>query len=49
MKGAMNVKQIARESSGPPLGSYVLNARIGRVAYVFMLISLQRHGQTRPH
>ena len=48
-KGAMNVKQIARECSGPPLGSYVLNACIGRVPYVFMLTSLQQHGQTRPH
>ena len=48
-KGAMNVKQIARECWGPPLGSYVLNACIGSVAYVSTLISLQQHGQTRPH
>ena len=45
----MNVKQIARERSGSPLGSYVLNARIGHVAYVSTLMSLQQHGQTRPH
>ena len=37
----MNVKQIARECSGPPLDSYVLNACIGHVAYVSMLMSLQ--------
>ena len=42
----MKVKQIARECSGPPLGSYVLNACIGRVAYVSTLISLQEHSQT---
>ena len=48
-KGAMNVKQIARECSGPPLGSYVLNAYIGRVTYMSTLMSLQKHGQTRPH
>ena len=48
-KGAMNVKQIARKCSGPPLGSYVLNACIGRVEYVSTLMSLQQHGQTRPH
>ena len=35
----MNVKQIAREYSGRPLGSYVLNACIGRVAYVSTLMS----------
>ena len=45
----MNVNQIAREYSGPPLGSYVLNACIARVAYVSTLINLQQHGQTRPH
>ena len=45
----MNVKQIARECSGPPLGSNVLNACIGRVAYMATLMSLQQHGQTRPH
>ena len=49
MKGAMNVKQIARECSEHPLGSYVLNARIGSVAYVSTLMSLLQHGQTRPH
>ena len=38
----MNVKQIARECSGPPLGSYVLNVCIGRVAYVTTLMSLQQ-------
>ena len=48
-KGALNVKQIAREYSRPPLGSYVLNVCIGRVAYVSTLLSLQQHGQTRPH
>ena len=45
----MNVKQIARECSWPPLGSYVLNACIGRVAYVSTLLSLEQHGQTSPH
>ena len=45
----MNVKQIARECSGPPLGSYVLNACNERVAYVSTLMSLQQHGQTRQH
>ena len=45
----MNVKQIVRECSGPPLGSYVLIACIGRVAYASSLMSLQQHGQTRPH
>ena len=40
----MNVKQIARECSGPSLGSYVLNVCIGRVAYVNTLMSLQQHG-----
>ena len=45
----MNVKQIALECLGPPLGSYVLNECIGRVAYVSTLMSLQQHGQTRPH
>ena len=48
-KGVMNVKQIARECSGPRLGSYLLNAFIARVAYVSTLMSLQQHGQTRPH
>ena len=45
----MNVKQIARECSGPPLGSFVLNVCIGLVAYVSTLMSLQQHGQTRPY
>ena len=45
----MNVKQIAREYSGPPLGPYVLKVCIGRVAYVSTLMSLQQHGQTHPH
>ena len=45
----MNVKQIARECLGPPQGSYVLNASIGRVAYVSTLMSLQQYGQTRQH
>ena len=45
----MNVKQIAREFSGPPLGSYVLNACIGSVEYVSTQISLQEHDQTRPN
>ena len=45
----MNVKQIAREYSGRPLGSYVLNMCIGRVAYVSTLMSLQQHGQTSSH
>ena len=45
----MNVKQIARERSGTPLGSYVLNACIVCVAYVSTLMSLQQYGQTRPH
>ena len=44
----MNVKQIDRECSGPPLGSYLLNACIGRVAHVSTLMSLQQRGQT-PH
>ena len=44
----MSVKQIALASSGPPLGSNVLNACVGRIAYVSTLISLQQHGQTRP-
>ena len=48
MKGAMSVKQIALACSGPPLSSNVLNACIGRVAYVSTLMSLQQHGQTRP-
>ena len=48
-KGAMNVKQIAWECSGPPVGSYVLKACIGRVAYESTLMSLQQNGQTRPH
>ena len=39
----MNVKQIAREYSGPPLGSYMLNASVVRVAYVSTLMSLQQH------
>ena len=47
-KGAMNVKQIAKECSGPPLGSYGLNACIGRVAYLSKLMSLQQHGKTHP-
>ena len=45
----MNLKQIARECSRPPLGSYVLNACIGGVAYVSTLMSLQLHGHTRAH
>ena len=45
----MNVKQIARECSGPPLGSYVLNACIESVEYVSTQISMQEHDQTRPH
>ena len=45
----MNVKQIARECLGPPLGSYVLNACIERVAYVTTLMSLQQYGQTHLH
>ena len=45
----MNVKQIAGEFLGPPLSSFVLNVCIGRVAYVSTLMSLQQHGQTRPH
>ena len=45
----MNVKQIAQECSGPPLSSYLLNECIGRVVYVSTLMSLQQHGQTRPH
>ena len=45
----MNVKEIARECSGPRLGSYVLNACIERVACVSTLMSLQQHGQTRLH
>ena len=45
----MNVKQTARECLEPPLGSYVLNACIGCVAYVTTLMSLQEYGQTRPH
>ena len=42
----MNMKQIARECSGLPLGSYVLNACIGCVAYVTTTISFQQYGQT---
>ena len=49
MKGAMSVKQIALACSGPLLSSNVLNACIGRVAYVSTLMSLQQHGQTRPN
>ena len=49
MKESMNVKQIAWECSGPPLGSYLLNSCIGRVAYVSLLMSLQQQWQTRPH
>ena len=49
MKGAMSVKQIALVGSGPPLSSNVLDACIGRVAYVSTLISLQQHEQTRPY
>ena len=45
----MNVKQIAREFSGPPLISYLLNACIGRVAYVSTLLSLHKHDQTHPY
>ena len=45
----MNVKQIARECSEPSLGSYVLNVCIERIAYVSMLMSLQRLGQTCSH
>ena len=45
----MNVKEIPRECSRSLLGSYVLNACIERVAYVSTLMSLQQHGQTRPH
>ena len=41
----MSVKQIALACSGPPLNSNVLNACIGRVAYVSTLMSLQQHGQ----
>ena len=44
----MSVKQIALVCLGPPLSSNVLNACIGRVAYVFTLMSLQQHEQTRP-
>ena len=44
----MSVKQIALACSGPPLSSNVLNAYIGRVAYVSTLISLKQHVQTRP-
>ena len=44
----MSVKQIALACSGLPLSSNVLNACIGRVAYVSTLMSLQQHGQTRP-
>ena len=44
----MSVKQIALACSEPPLSSNVLNACIGRVAYVSTLMSLQQHGQTRP-
>ena len=45
----MHVKQIARKCSEPPLGSYMLNVYIERVAYVYTLLSLQQHGQIRPH
>ena len=48
-KGSMSVKQIAPECSGPPLSSYVLDACIGHVAYVFTLMSLQKHGQIHPY
>ena len=48
MKGAMSVKQISLACSRPPLISNVLNACIGRVAYVSTLMSLQQHSQTRP-
>ena len=44
----MSVKQIALACSGPLLSSNVLNACIGRVAYVSTLMSLQQHGQTHP-
>ena len=40
----MNMKQIAREFSEPPLDSYMLKACIGRVAYVSTLLSMQQHG-----
>ena len=43
----MSVKQIALARSGLPLSSNVLNACIGRVAYVSTLMSLQQNGQTR--
>ena len=49
MKRAMSVKQIALVCSGPILSSNVLNACIGRVAYVSTLISLQQHGQIHPN
>ena len=44
----MSVKQIALAFLGTPLSSNVLNACIGRVAYVFTLMILQEHVQTRP-
>ena len=45
----ISVIQIAQEWSVPPLRSYVLNACIGRVAYMSTLMSLQQNGQTRPY
>ena len=42
----MSLKQIALSCSGPILSSNVLNACIGRDAYVSTLISLQQHGLT---
>ena len=48
MKGAMSLKETALTCSGPPQCSNVLNACIGRVAYVSTLMSLQQHGQTLP-
>ena len=43
----MSVKQIALACSGPHLSSNMLNAFIGRVAYVSTLMSLQQRGQAR--
>ena len=34
-KGAMNVKQIAKECSGPPLGSYVTQ-RVHRASHIIV-------------
>ena len=44
----MSVKQNALACLGPLLSSNVLNACIGRVAYVSTLMSLQQQSQTRP-